>query len=875
MRTKKGRGLCLFLAVVLVAELIVGFKYPGYLRNKPTGGGSGGGISVSGGGSGGSGSGGNVSIGGGSVGEGHSMDFGDDISLPEILSAENISVRYTAEEIESAPAASAPVTPENPVAACGGVKVDLKSWNLDEPNDTLIVRTLPTKTDAVSGAVCKCWDISLASGQSEFYSDVCIELPLEEDDGPLTSFMTFNEESGEWEELYSELSEDRTHYRVYTDHFSEKMKMNPNKKYLKGDSKSATEMLNKLFENCLDSDAFMELGEDGVSRMELWVDVEYDLLWDKIEYYDPSFNDAEAMVERLNKDLQILKENQSFSEGAATVGEFTGAAGACMNSITAAAAYLGKALPSGFGWDLVGATLNGIDMILIMSRLYDQANSPAGIRVDTVKQLMDVCGSTLTGMSVGAMIAGGTVAATSALPLAVAGLTVWVASSIVGAVSGEFDSKAEECYDFYYLAKSFKFEKSPYYGQLRKMSSMSAKDYEKLKKTVDKHPLSAEAESWVPALKTLIKLYKDKPQELPMIIDELYEAYAWAYFQMDDKTRRDFETEFCEDFDPKDEFISPVLMSEIQPLIDKRVQIIKGITADSLKLAYEDLQRDLRLAVQKMIKKELLPRLNATVTFHVKDKSLGESESFYGSFYGVDYTKIKQNKELLGGTTREEAVDCSEIITPMAFAGDPSPLFVPLNWSGDRGSMLNYYPYQPNFIPRARKGTDEVYRCTLFHYIMMGCPQKMVFTDVTDPDHMDKADSQTVSFAKIEAPDKKHINITIEVEGGEFILGDYYITGIDYQTLEEETGWLRIFKQDGKYYFESDDDREDLDNDDPEGPAGVYDKSTQTLTFEEDGESVTFRFSKTSDGTVSISARVVEEDGDETNYYEVSGTKQR
>ena len=101
MKSKKGRGLCGFLALVMVAELgVAGFRYPGFLKKKPVSGGNTGGYSVSG-------NGGNS---GGSGSSGGNAQYTEEPSISELLSAENISVRYSEQEIAAAPQVSAAVT---------------------------------------------------------------------------------------------------------------------------------------------------------------------------------------------------------------------------------------------------------------------------------------------------------------------------------------------------------------------------------------------------------------------------------------------------------------------------------------------------------------------------------------------------------------------------------------------------------------------------------------------------------------------------------------------------------------------------------------------------------------------------------------------
>ena len=105
MKSKKGRGLCLFLAAVMVVELgVAGFRYPGFLRKEPVSGGNPGGYNIPGN--------------GGSLldGNGGNDQLSDDYNtFFDLLSTENISVRYSAQEISDAPQMSAAVTSDLPM----------------------------------------------------------------------------------------------------------------------------------------------------------------------------------------------------------------------------------------------------------------------------------------------------------------------------------------------------------------------------------------------------------------------------------------------------------------------------------------------------------------------------------------------------------------------------------------------------------------------------------------------------------------------------------------------------------------------------------------------------------------------------------------
>lgn len=133
-----------------------------------------------------------------------------------------IDVTFTQAEYDQARTFTAPVSRENPTADFPelGIHVDLKSWNLANAEDTLIVKQLPDKTDPVTGARLYTYDYSLASGQHRFYSDVAVTAPIQGDPAQFSGYVTFNEDTGAWEDVYYELSEDGRSFTAYSDHFT-------------------------------------------------------------------------------------------------------------------------------------------------------------------------------------------------------------------------------------------------------------------------------------------------------------------------------------------------------------------------------------------------------------------------------------------------------------------------------------------------------------------------------------------------------------------------------------------------------------------------------------------------------------------------------
>lgn len=134
-----------------------------------------------------------------------------------------IDVSFTEEERNNAITLSAPVSLENPEADFPqfGIHADLKWWNLENEEDTLIIKRLPVKTCSVTGSTLYTYDISLASGQKEFPTEVEITFPVQGEALAFDGSVHRNDETGKWEEDYYTLSEDGLFYTSRMTHFSD------------------------------------------------------------------------------------------------------------------------------------------------------------------------------------------------------------------------------------------------------------------------------------------------------------------------------------------------------------------------------------------------------------------------------------------------------------------------------------------------------------------------------------------------------------------------------------------------------------------------------------------------------------------------------
>ena len=136
--------------------------------------------------------------------------------------AETVIV-YTASEIAAAPAVTADISAEQPVARLEGMTVDFGEDNLNHQTGTLTVRFLPDRVDPANGYSAVAWDLDL-SGQDEFDYPVAVTVPYGDLGGrdPASAILPqhYNESLGRWEYVSYEIHPESGTVTAYLTHFS-------------------------------------------------------------------------------------------------------------------------------------------------------------------------------------------------------------------------------------------------------------------------------------------------------------------------------------------------------------------------------------------------------------------------------------------------------------------------------------------------------------------------------------------------------------------------------------------------------------------------------------------------------------------------------
>lgn len=699
---------------------------------------------------------------------------------------EDIRLRYSKEDLEKAPVMTADVSISDPTAVLGDIRVDLKGWNLESEEDKLIVKELPELREGKEGWSVKCYDFSLASGQHKFSSDVEITIPREKGNDGAAGFIWFNEETGRWEDAYSEPAPDGKSDIVFIDHFT----LLGAKDYVFDPKDMELKKLEGEKALKLDSGVFLEVYQSDVINMKRPVMIHQDNLFNM--YKKISLED----VEKVNRTLKALNERSEkveFYRGAgefnARIEMFLGGAGAVDN-----AGVIATSSQEDKWFGKVGSLLACWDTVMIGCKVKEEALTgneqyPKALMESVRKNLPDIAG-----VSVG--VAG---AVFSSPILAGAGIISWLGTGVyrVFTGSGTWTNKenpaVEDVYRNYYenisgirldygsdrVNKNYK--ELYHFVRMKKPSSMGDDEFRKLAAVVNNKGLGGRGSGFSgfdEAFYTILTLYANQPERLGVILDEFLYNYAHAFWDMPKSVRNKYVQGYFKEKYPKG---MPAISQEERDKMCKRfVTDIQIDTKKQLVGALEKMEREGRKEFLNKAEKEFLPIMNTMVVFHVRDLALQNGEPFQKSVYCKDWRSLKKNKEL----TRQNGIkyDDKRLRTTMRFGGkgEMEPRFLPLLEEPWENSKENYYPCLPGFIPTAIEDSadcDIVYACTYYHYLMMGAPDRIMFRASGRWDKDVEELWGKIEFPEMTGQDK----VDVYVEVGERGLGKFegYWKGTD------------------------------------------------------------------------------------------------
>lgn len=552
-KTKKStRGLSVFLALLLAAQFCVAaFRYPGFLRRK---------LGVTQGKS-----------------DGDPGDFAEDLdsliletwglteedmklfenNMPEVT-AENspgnpafIDVTFTQAEYDAARTLTASVSREDPTADFPefGIRVDLKSWNLQNEEDTLTVKRLPVKDDDATETTLYTYDFSLASGQHEFLTDAVITVPAEGEN--TEGFVVFNEDTGKWEDAYCTLSEDGKTLTAYMPHFS--------KGALRKVKEDAGGAISKYTVN--GKSIFVQLRSE---MKALYKNSSHHLYPVTVLKNTDFSNYIEAQK---GESLEILKQmvdngggipkDSSVTRGANALGLVNDTAAQGTDALSKSCNVIKGTSENALG--KLGPVMTAVGTIILCIKIADQYER--GVDTETIvhdnwKGVVSsvfgaaaaLVGATLTGTA-GTFVGG-------ALTLAGAGLFVWSsAETVSGYVADQLAPMGypasvqdvayltylcENAYERGYLKRSWVFWKEADLPSGKEAADVYREEPEKV--------VDGRGNGWMNALKTLSEEYASDPQKFYDAYTKMYEDLADAYFDETYEVRQKAFREGCKKY---------------------------------------------------------------------------------------------------------------------------------------------------------------------------------------------------------------------------------------------------------------------------------------------------------------------------------------
>lgn len=749
-----------------------------------------------------------------------------------------ISIRYTENDYKKAVTKSTEVGPENSSIECNGIQINFNEWNLSE-NDTLTVSELPIKTDKTAGVELRSFDLSLASGKHEFLTDVEVRIPRLEGDSDYDCIW-FNEETNQWEPIYSEISDDGKYHIIYTNHFS----TGAIQKEIQPADLSKLTNVKKLSESSLLSanvfaldpnDSLFNASPDAAMqrKVKVYPSHLHQIIAKNLAQIDSDVNSA----------LGEMALNNNTTKNLGLFGQILGVRDVGKGAIDAynAAGIFEKAAAGSVSF--LDKSFYGLSWAILIGRIYVEVSDGATWDQAVMNHSLDIFSTAVIGTA-GLLIGGWAIPVVSVL--------LWGYSEYNGGIlSNLFDYEAQnidvtwEWYQRFYanityrqpLYHAFKFYESPLdlsnVITIQKPASVSASDWDFITKDIQNSDLSYaalvrgknatldeqnlqntttpkyELDPWVILIKNIFELYGvDHPNKVLPLIDEVYTAYAEVIWRTNSSAVFNFFlSERLDSRSDAEKIVSCIY--EYREIMTKRMvaslyyysaNIIEAVSKTDYHREYEEML--------KYLNTNTVPLLNTKLNFYVKDTSLGKNDKCSDSIYAVNYKTLND----------KSVTDSNKLIAPIRFNVGDTPLFAPLAIQGLelRDTYNQYYPSTHSNIPcytgLEKDGAFHVFSCTYYHYLMMGAPTEMTFYNLQEKDENGKYIQKTVSFEipKFDGklPDSE-VDIVVSVTGKEpekdalaldfgYVISDCAIsTGILYydsmvNTIEEALKDSRI-----------------------------------------------------------------------------------
>ena len=827
----------------------------------------------------------------------------------------SFDVAYTSEEIASAPKVEAAVSPANPTVSLGQYTADFGEWGL-VGEDTLIVRDLPVHTDEDAGVDVKGYDFSLASGQHKFPTEVVVTIPrtAEGDDG----YVVTRGDDGELKRVYSEISEDGKSYKVYISHFTEIDEVRTSselyqriKKYL-----VETSSVDKMTAEYM-SAFYYPTYVSWTQRMSAPVDCYFPYLWHVVE---PKFiTNGDSILQQMAETVKNTPKDQlaykvpiyGYGEYVNKTNDFVGGVNDAKDvtdalELTHVVTKQNENFFRAFGalTMLVGAffTIDRTAYELGQGKSY--ANAVGNNWLGWLGIGVGFIGTIFTAPAVGTTCA-------------IAGLSMLAYSLYDEYIAYKPDrevSPVEQVYRSYYkeggVSRRIYYDMPEYAGRykdgvgsMKPVSLFNDKQNAALKQFIneglaqalypgglpgeDPQEIGTVSGEWAWVYRLLIEMCaSDMPDKTGDVLLEFCRNYAEAAWNMDGSSYLEFAKDTARkwgwDADvavwPEDSLKKDFTKFMVSELLKQQ-----EIVLTKLVLAFD---HEAHAETETRIKEELIPLLNTEITFRVVDDGLDNPWSFEDSIYSrsLKYDYSGGNQDVYGFTD----LSSSAVEAPMSFMVKKGggyepipryPMFYPQMNVAREGvftthtKTTDYYPCRPTSFPLPNGVDNEVFVCTLYHYLMMGSPTAVRFHDL---DH--KIPDQTVDFTLPEPGADGMMYVELHVNGKtEEKKEEVHTESGSYKILPVEDESRHSFGAPNNYMYAIDKAFENatlqLNSDGTFSGSGSWSQGYQMEEVEPETDPY-YSFSQSAQESISASIRFSGRVGtdDEDGTWEFSGT---
>ncbi|MBQ2685254.1 MAG: zinc-ribbon domain-containing protein [Erysipelotrichaceae bacterium] len=842
-----------------------------------------------------------------------------------------ITIRYSNSELSNAPKSEAEVSPSTPKVSTGGVTVDMGSNNL-RADDTLIVRDLGKKEDSDLYLALHCYDLSLKSGQDQFIGNVKVTLPLNlASDEYIDGMVFFNETTKEWEDLYYEVSADGKSITGFMDHFT---KVSPKIMKMTSDmfegalaNNSARKHQNIIASDDNDILVPADLFVEAWNKIRETKDTDYLYV-----QFSPTMRNVGLHNATVKSLFQIsggvLSDHDSdINETIRKLGlavtskeidwplRILGLADSTNGSIKDLG-FLNKIIPNrGMPYtDLLGNMMAGLNITAVALKLYSECKSGK----DAEQVAIDNNLAIFSALASGASFMSGAIPALGAWPVTVLAIGIYVISISVDLYrySEGLDELPlqEQAYLAYYKEKGISFDGKEFICKMEVPTGLDAvknSDTPKIIKNNVNHTglNDNNISDWESMLSAIMKNSEQYPTKTKEYLDDLYYKYADAYWQLPEDVRNGWFTQWMMKQGYDDEFIDTmlkqkILKSDIDAWRKDKIDQTLLNFQDQLKNQIDKYATKSYTAFKKAVQKEIINPLNQMIYFLIDDTSLTKEQTFYDSLYCQDYRLIPFNQEAYFKNIsfkmdkhpldsyplmKKELPIYSDVVTTMRFADVEYPVFYPYQIVVDGGlpyiekvELTDRYPHTPEYLPfvdmTGYKGyKNMVFVTTLYHYIQMGRPTRMIFRDVNGINTFEDAQKYyddpgieaSFSIPKFNKNGHSFVKVKVGGDGDLSNLNGYW-----------EGPWLGSSKQ--WYYFDIDTQGKRIYIDDTLGlPTESYtirfykyDTKTRTLKFNIGWgkEKAHLEFKMTGKNTMVL---YIEYNGDSTSLEFVRSNRER